>query len=55
MILVGWLSDLPAIASSGEAGGIAQKAISYHFTLFFLYYYLNPSVLLPPLWIFRPV
>ena len=30
MILVGWLSDLSAIASSGEAGGIAQKAISYH-------------------------
>jgi|LGVE01.1.fsa_nt_gb hypothetical protein len=30
MMLIGWLSDLPAIASSGEAGGIAQKAISYH-------------------------
>jgi hypothetical protein len=29
MVLVGWLFDLPAIASSGEAGGIAQKAISY--------------------------
>jgi hypothetical protein len=30
--MVGWLSDLPAIASSGEAGKIAQKAISYHLT-----------------------
>jgi hypothetical protein len=30
MVLVGWLFDLPAIASSGEAGGIAQKAIFYH-------------------------
>ena len=30
MILVGWLSDLSAIASSGEAGGIAQKTTSYH-------------------------
>jgi hypothetical protein len=30
MILVGWLSDLSAIASSAEAGGIAQKAISHH-------------------------
>jgi len=29
MALAGWLSDLPAIASSGEAGGITQKAISY--------------------------
>lgn len=29
MVPVGWLSDLPAIASSGEAGGIAQKAIFY--------------------------
>jgi hypothetical protein len=31
MMLVGWFSDLPAIASSGEAGGIAQETISYHY------------------------
>jgi hypothetical protein len=31
MILADWLSDLPTIANSGEADGIAQKAISYHF------------------------
>jgi hypothetical protein len=29
MMLVGWFSDLPAIASSGEAGGIAQETISF--------------------------
>jgi hypothetical protein len=31
MMLVGCFSDLPAIASSGEAGGIAQETISYHY------------------------
>jgi hypothetical protein len=31
MMLVGWLSDLPAIANSGEANGIAQEAISYYY------------------------
>ena len=30
-MLVGWFSDLPAIASSGEAGRIAQETISYHY------------------------
>ena len=29
-VLLGWLSDLPAIASSDEAGGIAQETISYY-------------------------
>ena len=30
-MLVGWFSDLPAIASLGEASGIAQETISYHY------------------------
>ena len=30
-MLVGWFSDLPAIASSGETSGIAQETISYHY------------------------
>ena len=30
-MLVGWFSDLPAIASSGKASGIAQETISYHY------------------------
>jgi hypothetical protein len=33
MMLVGWLSDLPAIASSGEASGIAQETIPISFPI----------------------